>query len=62
MLSSLSFEQIADSYSRWDQAGDLPPRPTILNNQQFYLQHFQAFKLCACWFALLCSVVYSVVL
>ena len=37
--------------------GDLPPRPTILNNQQFYLQHFQTFKHSACWFALLCSVV-----
>ena len=63
--AALSFEQIADSYSRWDGAwvtGDLPPRPTILNNQQFYLQHFQTFEHCACWFALLCSLVYSVVL
>ena len=63
--AALSFEQIADSYSRWDGAwvtGDLPPRPTILNNQQFYLQHFQTFEHCVCWFALLCSVVYSVVL
>ena len=62
--AALSFEQIADSYSRWDGlvTSRRGQQSSTINNSTLYLQHFQTFEHCACWFALLCSLVYSVVL